>query len=79
MDFQHLNTLQFQTRFLLTQNLASKKNVIKLTAHPFMIRNHKLVNHTLHCTMLSPSCTLPHFSCTFVFLYLHRKLKNISS
>jgi hypothetical protein len=42
MEFQPLNTLQFQTRFLLTQNLASKKNVVMCTAHPFMILNHKV-------------------------------------
>ena len=30
MESQHLNTLQFQTRFLLTQNIASKEECDKV-------------------------------------------------
>jgi len=34
MESQHLNTLQFQTRFLLTQNLASRKECDKVHNTP---------------------------------------------
>jgi len=60
MKSQYLNTLQFQTHFLSTQKLASKKECDK--AHIKSIYDPEpQVNHTVHCTMLSPSCTLPNF------------------
>jgi hypothetical protein len=52
-NFRHVS---FYHRTLLPRN-----NVIKYTGHLFTIQNYNLGNHTVHYTMLSPSCTLPHF------------------
>jgi len=54
MESQHLNTPQFQTSFLVTQNLASKEERNKV--HSTSIYDPETQVSKSHCTLYVLSC-----------------------